>query len=241
VSQPRCPGQDTRFWTADDVAQVACHGCGTSVEFWKDEGLRRCPNCGVRVRNPKVESGCAKWCAFAEQCLGYVPTDADPTESVCNQLIAAMKELFGDDQPRIRHTLRVLEFAEDLLTEEHGSPLVVKAAAVLQDIGVPQADRKYGSSEDIYQEHEGPPIARRIMENIGIEQPTIDHVCRIIAHHHSGEELDTPEFRIVWDADRLVNVPEEFPDLDEEQVGAKLDGLFRTNAGKEKAASLFDL
>jgi len=241
MTQPTCPGQDTRFWTADDVMQIPCHACGTKLEFWKDEGRRRCPKCGARVRNPKVESGCAKWCAFAEQCLGYVPTDADPEESVCDQLISEMKEVFGDGDRRIRHALRVLEYAEDILAGEKAVPIVVKAAAVLYDIGILEAERKHGSSAGRYQEIEGPPIARRIMEKVGLDEPTCDHVCRIVANHHSGGDTDTPESRIVWDADWLVNVPDEFPDLDKDQLRAKLDGLFRTATGREKAASLFGL
>ncbi len=239
MGAPRCPGQDTRFWTADDVARVPCHGCGTMLEFWKDEGRRRCPNCGARVRNPKIESGCAKWCAFAKECLGYVPMDADPTESVCSRLITEMKTVFGEDEARIRHALKVLEYAEDILEEEKGSALVVKAAAVLHDIGIPEAERAHGSSAGRYQELEGPPIARRIMEKLELDDPTIEHVCRIIANHHTGRDIDTPEFRIVWDADRLANVRDEFPNLDDEQLKATFDKVFKTAAARRKAAELY--
>jgi len=226
MSQVKCPGQDTRFWTVDDIAQVPCHSCGTMIEFWKDEGRRRCTKCGARVRNPKVESGCAKWCAHAEQCLGYVPTDADRVESVCDQLISEMKDVFGTDEKRIRHTLRVLEFAEGILDKEQASPLVVKAAAVLHDIGVPGVD--------------GPAAARRIMQKVGLDDPTIDHICRIVANHRTGG-IDTPEFNIVWDAKQLANVPAKFPELDEKKLKSTFDNVFRTAAGRKRAAELFRL
>ncbi len=32
-----CPGQDTRFWRSDDIFEIACTRCGTSVEFFRDE------------------------------------------------------------------------------------------------------------------------------------------------------------------------------------------------------------
>ena len=69
----KCPGQDTRFWKPEDVCEVKCPGCGTDLEFWKDEPFRQCPKCRGRVRNPKIDIGCAEWCQYAEKCLGYVP------------------------------------------------------------------------------------------------------------------------------------------------------------------------
>jgi len=47
-----------------------------------------------------------------------------------------------------------------------------------------------------YQEIEAPPIAREVLESMYIEPEPLDHVCRIIAGHHSAGDIDTPEFRI---------------------------------------------
>lgn len=66
----KCPGQDTRFWDRDAVYDVSCPSCGRLVEFFKDDTIRRCPGCGYRFRNPKLDLGCAEWCPHAEQCLG---------------------------------------------------------------------------------------------------------------------------------------------------------------------------
>lgn len=66
----RCPGQDTRFWKPEDVFESPCPHCGAMVEFWKDEARRTCRACGKPAPNPRIETGCAKWCQFAEQCLG---------------------------------------------------------------------------------------------------------------------------------------------------------------------------
>lgn len=74
----KCPGRDTRFWKPDDVYDVKCPGCGADLEFWKDEPFRSCRNCGGRVRNPKVDVGCAEWCQYAKECLGFVPLKDEP-------------------------------------------------------------------------------------------------------------------------------------------------------------------
>lgn len=239
MSNQKCPGQDTRYWRPEDINEVPCHACGTILEFWKDEPHRRCTGCGARVRNPKVESGCAKWCNYAKECLGYVPLAEDAEESVCDQLISELKQVFKNDQPRISHALSVLGFAEDILAVEKASPIVVKAAAVLHDIGIHEAESKHGSASAQYQEIEGPPIAKKIMEGIGLDEPTVEHVCRIIANHHSARDIDTPEFRIVWDCDWLVNFPDQFPDANKESLKQLIEKIFKTEAGRNTAYRFF--
>ncbi len=66
----KCPGQDMRYWTADDVHEDNCPECGELIEFFKTDIRLRCPNCKTRVANPRFDMGCAQWCAYAEQCLG---------------------------------------------------------------------------------------------------------------------------------------------------------------------------
>jgi len=112
---------------------------------------------------------------------------------------------------------------------------VIFGAAILHDIGIKEAERKYHSSAARYQELLGPGIARRILEEIGLAEEIIDHICLIIANHHSGKEIDTLEFRIVWDADWLVNLPEQYPNLNQEKLKALIDKVFRTRTGKELA------
>ncbi len=155
------------------------------------------------------------------------------------ETIAAMKAVFGTDARRIDHALKVLDFAETILAEEPGRPEVVVAAAVLHDIGIHEAERKHDSAAGRFQEVEGPPIARRIMEKLGFDEDVIEHVCRIIANHHTARDIDTPEFRILWDADWLVNLPEEFPDSSPSRLDRRIDRVFRTPAGKRLARSLY--
>ncbi len=66
----KCPGQDMRYWTADDVHEEKCPQCGETIEFFKTDIRLRCRNCKTRVANPRFDMGCAQWCAHAEMCLG---------------------------------------------------------------------------------------------------------------------------------------------------------------------------
>ncbi|UCD83607.1 MAG: HD domain-containing protein [Deltaproteobacteria bacterium] len=239
----KCPGQDTRFWKPGDIFEVACSQCGHQIEFFKDDPIRRCSRCGQRIQNPKLSLGCAQWCEHAQECLGFDPKTVpaeDPDEvSLVDRLIAAMKKEFGDDQKCITHALSVLERAQELLREEGGDPRVVLTAAVLHDIGIQEAEKKHGSPAGKYQEIEGPPIAQRIMEELNLDKDTIEHVSRIIGNHHSVKDIDTPEFRIVWDADWLVNIPDEFPDADSNELSSKIEKIFKTGSGKKKAYEMY--
>ncbi|MFQ5808816.1 MAG: HD domain-containing protein [Armatimonadota bacterium] len=165
--------------------------------------------------------------------------DEGGSGAVCDRLVSAMKETFGDDARRIAHALKVLEYAREICAGEGGSRLVVEAAAVLHDIGIQEAERKHGSSAGRYQEIEGPPIARRLMEEAGLAEETIEHVCRIVGSHHSASDIDTREFRIVWDADWLVNIPEEFPHHSRDDLRKLIGRVFRTRTGREMASAMF--
>lgn len=155
------------------------------------------------------------------------------------RLIEAMKDVFGSDQRRINHALSVLQYAETLLKDEPGDELTVMAAAVLHDIGIHEAERKYNSSAGNYQEIEGPPIARAILERLGLDPERTDHVCKIISLHHHAKGLDTPEFRILWDADWLVNIPDEYPGWEPARLRPIVDTVFKTPMGLRLATEMF--
>ncbi len=66
----QCPGQSTMFWRPEDVHELPCPNCGYSIEFFKTDLKRKCPQCGQEVMNPKANFSCAEWCKHAEECLG---------------------------------------------------------------------------------------------------------------------------------------------------------------------------
>ncbi len=233
----RCPGQDQRFWKPGDIFELKCPGCGTPLEFWKDEPDRKCRSCGKKVRNPRIDLGCAEWCQYAEQCLGSAATDG--TTAICDKLITQMKAVFDTDQKRIDHALSVLNHAGYILADEGGDPIVVKAAAILHDIGIHEAEKKHNSAAGKYQEIEGPPIARQIMADLDLDDKVIDHVCKIIANHHSAKDIDTLEFRILWDADWLINFPDEFAGGDKDATAGRINRIFKTQTGRRMATELF--
>lgn len=156
-------------------------------------------------------------------------------------LIGAMKEVFGDDQRRINHALKVTEHAEALLSEVPANRAVALAAAVLHDIGIHEAERKHGSSAGKWQEMEGPPIARRILTGLREPEEFISAVCGIVGSHHTAGKVDSPEFDTVWDADWLVNLDEEGLARDRSKLAASIGRVFRTEAGRRRAVAAYAL
>lgn len=121
------------------------------------------------------------------------------------KIIKEMENYFGRDIKRINHAHRVLRFAEEIMEKEGGDREVVTAAAILHDIGIHAAEKKYGSTAGKFQELEGPPIAEHLLKRIDFPDEKIGEVLEIIAHHHSPGKIETKNFKILYEADCIVN------------------------------------
>jgi predicted HD phosphohydrolase len=206
----KCPGQDTQYWKPGDIFEATCPECGTSVEFFKDDTSRRCRECGHRFVNPGMDFGCAAYCQYAEQCLGDLPPElmAQREDLLKDRVAIEMKRYFRTDFKRIGHATKVARYAERIGKAEGANLAVVLSAAYLHDIGIPEAERKHGSSAARFQEAEGPPVARAILEKLGAQPALIDEVCDIVGHHHHPRETETTNFKAIYDADLIVNLGE---------------------------------
>jgi len=164
----KCPGQDTQYWNQDAIFETKCPECGAPMEFFKDDATRRCPQCKQKIINPKMDFGCASYCQFAEQCLGSLPEEfVSLQEDLLKDRVAVeMKRYFGTDFKRIGHAGMVARFAEKIGKQERANLAVVLCAAFLHDIGIKNAEEKYNSSAVKFQEQEGPPVARALMEKL---------------------------------------------------------------------------
>ena len=77
--------------------------------------------------------------------------------------------------------------------------------AILHDIGAVEAQKKYGSIDGVYQEKEGPEVAKEILKKVGYNK-NIDRICFIIGNHHTPSKIDGLDFQIQWEADLLENL-----------------------------------
>ena len=82
-----------------------------------------------------------------------------------------MKEVFKEIPFGIEHTLKVLKNAEDIMKGENigeEEKEFISIIAILHDIGAVEAQKKYGSIDGVYQEKEGPEVAKEILKKVGL-------------------------------------------------------------------------
>jgi HD superfamily phosphohydrolase YqeK len=241
----KCPGQDTRYWKPTDIFEAPCPACGKTVEFFKDDAVRRCKGCGARVTNPNLDFGCATYCKFAAQCLKDMPPEvlAKQKHLFAERVACEMRAFFGDDERRIRHAEKVAYFAEKIAEGQEADAAVVLAAAYLHDIGIKDAEKLYGSTASKYQEELGPLTARGILMELHAEPALTDEVCDIIGHHHHPRPEETINFKVLYDADLIVNIQEgdiEKP-REPDTLAALIESRMLTASGKRVAREVFEL
>lgn len=157
-------------------------------------------------------------------------------------LVPEMEKVFADMPGMIQHTHTVLGHATDIHEHEGGDRTIVRASAILHDIGIPRAREVHGSSAGRFQEIEGPPIAKAILTEHGFSEEQIDHICGIVANHHSDADpriVNTLEFKILWDADWLVNFPRRHQDASREEKASAIEEIFKTERGRQLAREMF--
>ncbi len=148
-------------------------------------------------------------------------------------LIHAMICYDAGDPKRIQHFLKVYEFAKLIGTGERldGSMQhVLETAAIVHDIGIRLSEQKYGSSSGKYQEQEGPPEARKMLADLGYPEAVITRVCYLVGHHHTYTGISGSDYRILVEADFLVNLYED--GVNTEAVQSAYENIFRTDTGK---------
>ncbi len=153
------------------------------------------------------------------------------------RVIEEMKKVFVEAPYGAAHTLRVLENAVILLDGEkiEGEQReTAMMAAALHDIGVLEAERKYGSMDGPYQEKEGAILARQILEKMEVDPAQVERICFLVGHHHTPTMIDGIDFRVLWEADLLENLAHG-----EKKNGQELESLievhFQTETGRQMA------
>jgi hypothetical protein len=161
----------------------------------------------------------------------YKPNILTGERMMTNHVLYEMIRYFGKDASLINHTLKVYGFACAIAEEESVSKelgIVVRLAALLHDIGVPEAVRKHQSAAGNFQEMEGPIVAKQIL---GERYPRdiVERVLYLVGNHHSYSRIDGTDFQILVEADFLVNLDEAKSSRDEAlRIGEK---YFKTHTG----------
>ncbi len=234
-----CPGSQKFKQPQPEI--VKCGSCGEEIEIWTDEIKAVCPKCKNAVIREQGAS-CLDWCRYAKECVGddiYNSYIQNKSTTLKGKLIKELEDYFGEDIKRINHAKNVMHFAEELLKLENSDWHIVIPASILHDVGIKVSEQKYGSSAGHYQEKEGPAVARKILLKIGFNNKDIDEICEIIAHHHSPGKVHTQNFKMLCDADLLVNLKDEVDTKDKIKLKAIIDKAFLTDTGRALAEKIY--
>ena len=234
-----CPG--SKRFKQPEPENIKCPSCGKETEIWSDEPKATCTKCGKVIIRQNGQS-CLDWCKYAKECVGagiYSKYMQNKEKTMRQKLIKELEEYFGNDKKRINHAKCVMNFAEDILKKEKGDWHIVIPASILHDVGIKVAEQKHSSSEGHYQEKEGPQVARKILLKFGLKKEDIDEICEIVAHHHSLGKVNTNNFKILYDADNLVNLGDEVDTKDKAKLKKLIDEVFLTKTGKKLAEEIY--
>lgn len=149
------------------------------------------------------------------------------------KLMMLAVDVDAGDPRRVQHLMKVYAFCRMIGRREGLDDCVqntLEAAAVLHDIGIHEAERRHGSSSGKWQEAEGPAIAAPLLAQAGASTGQAERVLWLIAHHHTYNAAEDLDFRILLEADFLVNAYEGALSLQACQTA--YERLFRTETGR---------
>ena len=157
-----------------------------------------------------------------------------------NKLLKSIFD-YDPDGPNIHHLMAVHGYSRMISLMENVSEhtlLITEISAYLHDIGVKISREKYGNSNPLHQEEEGPEIARRILEPFNLAPEDVERICFIISHHHTYKAIDGIDFQILVEADYIVNLMEGY--CKKESIPAMKEKIFKTKTGKYLLKQMFE-
>lgn len=161
-------------------------------------------------------------------------------QSIINSVMQEMV-MYEKGQPKhIQHFLKVHAFAKIIGQQEHlddSTMFTLELASLVHDIGINPSRKKYNSSAGEYQQIEGSPLARCMLEKYHLQPEIVDRVCYLVAHHHTYTNIEGLDYQILVEADFLVNLYED--QSTEASIRSALSHCFCTKTGRWLLQTMF--
>ncbi len=151
-------------------------------------------------------------------------------------------EYFAGDPKRIQHFTKVHAYAMMIgkLEQMNKDELkILEAASIVHDVGIKKAEELYGYSDGKLQEQLGPDVAEELLMQCDFKKVEIARISYLVGHHHSYNQIDGLDFRILVEADFLVNLFEE--EASKEMILNAYERVFKTETGKKLCRIMFGL
>ena len=157
-----------------------------------------------------------------------------------SKLLCVMMEYYS--QVRFsEHSVKCYTYASSIGSGEglrSSDMLILSAAAILHDVGIPRALEIHGSSKGGFQEKEGAFLVPGLLEKAEMDSGITGRVSWLVGHHHTHELAESDLLlQILMEADYLVNLAEKKSPA--EEIRKVSDEFFKTATGKEYIKALF--
>ena len=152
-----------------------------------------------------------------------------------------MIEYYRGDSHQIQHFAKVHTYSRLIGTLEgldEETMITLEMAALVHDVGIKAGMEKYGRGNGKIQEELGPAIAEEMLTELGVDPERVARISYLVGHHHTYTDVEGMDYRILLEADFLVNLHEEKEPM--EGIKKAYDEIFRTEAGKQIVKTMFD-
>ncbi|MBQ1216091.1 MAG: phosphohydrolase [Firmicutes bacterium] len=153
----------------------------------------------------------------------------------------AMIEYYRGDSHQIQHFAKVHTYSRLIGTLEgldEETMITLEMAALVHDVGIKAGMEKYGRGNGKIQEELGPAIAEELLTGLGVDPDRVARISYLVGHHHTYTNVEGLDYRILLEADFLVNLHEEKEPM--EGIVKAYEEIFRTEAGKKIVKTMFN-
>ena len=153
----------------------------------------------------------------------------------------AMIEYYRGDSHQIQHFAKVHTYSRLIGTLEgldEETMITLEMAALVHDVGIKAGMEKYGRGNGKIQEELGPAIAEELLTGLGVDPDRVARISYLVGHHHTYTNVEGLDYRILLEADFLVNLHEEKEPM--EGIIKAYEEIFRTKAGKKIVKTMFN-
>lgn len=167
--------------------------------------------------------------------------EVERKEDKISRLSMEMIQYYEGDPRRIQHFLKVHALSRLIALGENldaGMQFTLEAAALVHDIGIKPAEEKYGQCGGKLQEKEGPPEAEKMLTRLGFDKEVTERVCYLVGHHHTYQGISGDDYRILVEADFLVNLYEDGVE-DPAALRSAYEKIFVTETGKKLFQTMY--
>lgn len=156
------------------------------------------------------------------------------------EIILKMVDFYKGNLNDINHFLKVHSFAVTIGALEglDGTTRdILETAAIVHDIACPLCREKYGDTDGKHQEAESESLLREFLEEFHLPTSVEERVIFLVTHHHTYSHVEGMDYRILLEADYLVNAGESAKYRKSLEQFRK--NVFRTKTGLHLLDSLY--